>query len=128
MKVAVYGHSFVRDLADLGTSHIYIKNTGVDFKYFFYPGFSFRNFVLQPQLLDCLIPEDPDIVVVILGGNDLKVDVELCNVKIDCEQFYQLLREKVPRAYIVASQIVTRHCSSVNRHGSRQNSCIRNWL
>ena len=118
MKVLIFGHSYVRDLSQLGNRLVNVKELPVHFSYFSYPGFSFSDFLEKPHLLDCLIQEDPDIVVVVLGGNDLKVNVELVQVRENCENFFKLLREKVPRAYLVASQIETRHCETVNRHGS----------
>ena len=118
MSVAVFGHSYVRDLQQLGYSHLVYPNISVPINYFSFPGFGFHNFILNPGLLDNLVSCKPDIVIIFLGGNDIKVNVDINFVKRDCEQFYSILRLRLPKAIFVVSQVVLRHTVSVNRHGT----------
>lgn len=135
MRVCLFGHSYVRDLERLGNFSIYIENTLVSFKYFSFPGFRFRNFLENPSLLDNLISERPDIVVVILGGNDISVNIELKQVKGDCKDFFNLIRSKLSSTFVIASQIEFRHICQINRHGSPSEELYKklanhfnNWL
>ena len=118
MKVSIFGHSYVRDLSRLGHDYLIISDTTIHLDYFSYPGYGFQEFLSNPSLFDNLLQSKPDIVLVILGGNDIKVHVDLSEVKSHCEQFYKLLREKLPNSFIIASQIEVRHLNTVNRHGT----------
>lgn len=62
--------------------------------------------------------ENPDFLIIILGGNDLKVNVELSLVYEDCARFYNILREFLPDSIIIASQIENRFYKCNNRFGS----------
>ena len=119
MKIAVFGHSYVRDIQCLENSdHIYVDGAPFNLKYFSFPGYCFRNFLSDPKLLVNLVAFSPDIVVVILGGNGVNIDSDLGVLKSDCENFYVLLKSKLPQAYVIATQIEHRHLYSVNRHGT----------
>ena len=118
MRVAIFGHSYVRDLQQLGYSHLIYSDVCVPLNFFSFPGSGFHKFILEPSLLDELVSCKPDIVVIFLGGNDIKIDVDLNFVKRDCEQFYAILRLRLPKSTFVVSQIELRHIVSVNRHGT----------
>ena len=86
--------------------------------YFSFPGYGFRNFLDGKHLIADLVTCAPDIVIILLGGNDIKIDVDLNIVKKDCEGFYLLLRSKLPKSFIIASQVEHRHLDVPNRHGT----------
>ena len=108
----------MRDLQRLGHDSLTINGITAHLNYFAYLGYGFKKILSNHRLFDNLIQGKPDIVVVLLGGNDIKVNVEISAVKSDCEKFYKLLREKLPSVFIVASQIEFRHSNTVNRHGT----------
>ena len=103
MKVSIFGHSYVRNLSRLGHDYLIIGGTTIHLGYFSYPGYGFQEFLSNPSLFDNLLQSKPDIMLVILGGNDIKVHVDLSEVKSHCEQFYRLLRDRLHNSFIIAS-------------------------
>ena len=85
--------SVMSDLSRLGHNNLIISGTTIHLNYFSYPGYGFQEFLSNPSLFDNLLQSKPDIVLVVLGGNDIKVHMDLSEVKSNCEQFYKLLRE-----------------------------------
>ena len=118
-KVVIFGHSFVRDIASLGRRVITLSND-VEFclNYLSVPGASFATFLNDNKHFEHLRSLNPDFVIVLLGGNDLRIDTELAEVYKDCTKFYTRLREIVPDSIIIASQIENRFYKSENRFGS----------
>ena len=112
MRVALFGHSYVRDLQnylDRNRLQLCDLRDGIFFQAetFGFPGATFARFVEEPNLLNDLVSFCPDIVCVVLGGNDLKTDYPLTNVRADCRRFYDLLKSRLPNCYIIAGQIVS---------------------
>ena len=135
MKVLILGHSYVRDLERLGNREITVNNILVHLSYLSFPGFRFVDFLQSPKLLDKAISLFPDIILVILGGNDIRTDVDLSVVKDNCRDFFALLCSKFSGSFIIASQIEFRHLKKVNRHSSPAEDLFRklansfnNWL
>ena len=121
MRVALFGHSYVRDLQtylDRNRLQLCDSRDGIFFEAetFCFPGATFSRFVEEPNLLNDLVSFCPDIVCVILGGNDLKTDYPLANVRADCKHFYELLKSRLPNCYIIAGQIESRFHRIPNRH------------
>ena len=83
-----------------------------------FSGASFTTFLKHTNHFESLKAFEPDIVVVILGANDLKASVELSEIYDQCTKFYCLLREFLPKAFIIASQIENRFYSANNRFDS----------
>ena len=118
MRVAIFGHSYVRDLKQLGFSHLIFEDFDVPVDYFDFPGSGFHDFILNPSLLDKLVIYNPTVIVIFLGGNDLKVNLDLDIVKHNCSQFYSVLRLRLPNSVFITSQVEYRHLKSTNRHGT----------
>ena len=118
MKVGVIGHSYVRDIQQLGFTNLVYGDLKVPIKYFAFPGFGYRNFILDPSLLDSLIEYQPEVTVVFLGGNDIKENVDLNCIKSDCDQFFSILRLRLPESVFVVSHVEIRHLKETNRHGT----------
>ena len=111
MKALIIGHSYVRDLRSfLKHESEVILPTGnsVELVYSFVPGATFETFLDRPEILDNSVYLNPDIVIVILGGNDLKSDVDLSFVKDKCYHFFKILKSKFPEAILIGSQIESR--------------------
>ena len=135
MKVLIFGHSYVRDLERLGHKEITVNNISLQLAYLSFPGFRFVDLLQNPELLDKAISLDPDIIIVILGGNDIRTDIDLSEVRDNCRNFFTLLRSRLPGVFIIASQIEFRHLREVNRHGTPAEDLFRklansfnNWL
>ena len=121
MRVALFGHSYVRDLKnhlDRNRLKLCDFRDGISFEAetFSFPGATFSSFINNPHLLNNLTSFCPDIVCVILGGNDLKTDYPLASVRKDCKQFYELLKSRIPHCYIIAGQIESRFHQISNRY------------
>ena len=69
-------------------------------------------------MLSKIFESPPEILVVFLGGNDIRVNVDLLRVRQDCREFFLLLRRHLPNTFIVASQIEPRYLDSTNRFGT----------
>ena len=116
-EVCIFGHSYVRDLAQVGKHEILVSDNIFHLNYITVPGATFETFLNNETYFENLKSLKPDFVVVILGGNDLKADVDLyVNYKC-CTRFYKTLRDKVPGAVIIASQIENRFYTEDNRFG-----------
>lgn len=118
MKVGVIGHSYVRDLQRLDYSNLVYGDLKVPINYFAFPGFGYRNFILNPSLLDSLVEYHPEVTVIFLGGNDIKEQVDLNCVKSDCEKFFSILKLRLPDSKFVVSHVEIRHLEETNSHGT----------
>lgn len=105
MKVCVFGHSYVRDIATLGNNSVKIGNTNLDITYLPFPGATFSTFLNHKHLLRNLVNLDPEIVLVILGGNDIFNNIDTANLHKLCRLFYNLLRSLLPSSKIIASHL-----------------------
>ena len=121
MKAVIIGHSYVRDLK----SHITVNSAklvklpdGSDLELYFsfVPGATFETYLNQPGLLEFVSQINPEIIVVVLGGNDIHCDVNLSSVKNNCYQFFKLLKSKFPSAFLIGSQIESRFIEPGDRY------------
>ena len=119
MIVTIAGHSYVRDLynnySNSCLNDLKINSVNLNFKFIYSPGGKFSTFINNECLFDQIVESKPDILLVILGGNDLATDVELSKIKSDCSEFYNLLRQNLASTYIICSQIESRFLLRENR-------------
>ena len=87
-------------------------------KFLPFPGATFCTFIDNPALFERIKETNPDFVIVILGGNDLKANIELSHIYDRCKSFYTTLRSYLPNSWIIASQIENRFYHPQNRFGS----------
>ena len=115
-RITFIGHSYVKELAKR-KFELMLNNMNVIPEYIGVPGGTFKTFLYHPQYLQALKDSQPDIVVVILGGNDLKSLAGLEKNFEECAQFYGILHETVPCDILIASQVETRFYRRNNRFG-----------
>ena len=116
MKLAVFGHSYVRDLSTLQHFRLeFGSELYLEVSYFCFAGARFTTFLTNPDLLSDLVAYGPDCLVVIVGGNDFSSHVPLSDICKNCKEFYKLLREKLPKAKIYATQVELRFYKTPNR-------------
>lgn len=136
MKLLIFGHSYVRDISNLGRLSFEVENTKVSVKYIYYPGAGYEKILNNPSiLLDSLENYKPDILVTILGGNSItkyKSNTELFEL---CKCFYKLIRDNCPDLIIIPAQIELRFYSEENRFNSPtesdyryQRNCLNKFL
>ena len=114
MKIALVGHSFVRDLESHG-SPLALAH---DFAFFWKPGSCFDFWSRYPRQLQLCVNFAPDIIYVILGSNSIVDSIPLCETKQNAKELYRLLREELPGAFIVQCEIEDRYLSVVNYKGT----------
>ena len=141
--VTVIGHSHVRDLRFFSevnhNDEIVLPNGNIiQLEFCFISGATFLTFLENSEVLDTFAESNPDIVLIILGGNDLKKDVELVGIKKKCRTFYSLIKSKFPNSYIICTQIESRFIepgdkyekfgSPYSEHFSKISVYFNKWL
>lgn len=117
MKVLLLGHSYVRDLKQFIDSPI-IKvksNLYLELEFLTIPGSTFETFINSLSYLEKATNLSPDIIIIILGGNDIKINVPLQHIYHSCKEFFKLIKNKLPNAYCIVSQIEDRYHTHINR-------------
>ena len=118
MKIAILGHSYVRDLATLGNFSTSIQQQDFEIQYFSFPGARYSKFLADTRLLDGLIHESPEFLVVILAGNSILHKFDNKTIYDQCKQFYTYLRQKLPNTIIISAQVELRYYSPNNSWGA----------
>ena len=71
----------------------------------------------SPQYFSALLDENPDVIIVILGGNDFTNKSLLSDICDNSTAFYKILKEKLPNAKVFATQVELRYYKARNRFG-----------
>lgn len=117
MKVAILGHSYVRDLSRLGHQTITLDDNSVaEVAYFAFPGAKYVTFLNDPDLLTEAFAYRPDFFIIILAGNSFSVYNTNSEVYDQCTQFYERVKQNCPTSVIVAAQAELRFNNSSFRH------------
>ena len=114
-NITFFGHSYVRDLARLGHKTLLIDNIQYKIEYIASPGITFQTFLKNPAFFQRLQVSKPDFTFVILGGNDLRMNINLQNIFDDCQAFHRMDKDYVPNSCIIASEIENRFYEPNNR-------------
>ena len=72
MRVAVIGHSYVRDLGNYGKKHPNEIPSKIKLTFFSQPGADYLKLLQRDQLFAKVGEFDPHIVICILIGNEIK--------------------------------------------------------
>ena len=115
MKILVFGHSYVRDLASLRVDSLNWQSQTLRIEYKSFPGAGYERFLDSPALLESLLTSKPDIIIVILGGNSITRDIVNHELQARCKRFYQLLRQSAPNAILIPAQVELRRYSPNRR-------------
>lgn len=118
MKVLVFGHSYVRDLQNLGVKCMKYEQQTVEIDYKYFSGANYSTFLSDNSPLLQSIAHKPEVIVVILGGNSISRDVTNFELFKQCRAFYKLLRDNLPHSRIIAAQIELRFYDTPNRFGA----------
>ena len=119
-NITFFGRSYVRDLAKLGHKTLLIDNVQYKLEYIASPGATFQTFLREPAFFQRLQESEPDFTFVILGGNDLKMNINLQDIFDDCQVFYRMVKDYVPNSCIIASEIENRFYKPNNRWGWKE--------
>ena len=111
MKLLLFGHSYVRDLSNLGILNFRVNQFDISVKYLYWPGAGYKKFLDNPSLIAEAVKYKPDIVVVILGGNSIRRDIGNHELFDHCRKFYTILRDLTPDSLIIPAQVQLRRYS-----------------
>ena len=116
MKVALLGHSFVRDLE----AHARASASGSAhaFAYFWKPGSCFNHWLNWPSQLRECITFNPDIIYIVLGSNSIVESILLCETKQNAKSFYKALKEALPSTLIIQCEVESRYLCYPNSRGT----------
>ena len=125
-KVLIFGHSYARELAGVGPWDIVVTGAeGQEYQLAFefrgYPGRDYGWLLENPQKIEEIRDLNPDIVVVILGGNSITAALSNTEICHQAAEFYTLLKAAAkPACLKLAVQIESRFVAPGNRHGAPQ--------
>jgi len=117
IKVALLGHSYVKYLPQHMDSPFSNEN-GTEFhcNYFYRSGATFAS-MINDDILQEIREFHPDIILVIMGGNDIKDDVDNKKIYDRCLDFYKKIQEDVPAAAVIAAEVEMRFYEEGNNWG-----------
>ena len=139
MKVLVYGHSYVRDLHHKchWENEILVNQTRepVEYHFRYFPGKDYGYLLQKEGEFGAVSAINPDIIVVVLGGNSIVASNSNDKIRALILEFYTKLREALPNAVIIAAQIEPRFNTPGNRHGApeadefnRRRTVLNNYM
>lgn len=124
MNILLFGHSYVRDLSRFGNWDREVElATGekvwAEFQFMAYPDVDYAYFLDHPEEMSQIQELDPDVIIVILGGNSVTSDLSNSQIKEKAFAFYTLLKTAVrPECIKLAMQIEPRFESPGNSRGA----------
>ena len=124
MRVLIFGHSYVRDLLALGDWNRQVRlSTGklvdLEFLFRYYSGKDFDYFLDKPEPFQAIKDLNPDMIVVILGGNLIVNGISNSNIKLMADNFYCHLQKFLrPDCVRFAAQVEPRFVISGNNYGT----------
>ena len=65
-----------------------------------------------------MLQQNPEVIVLLLGSNDIKVHVPLQSVKNHAIDLYRRIKEVVSNSKLYTVEIEERYLKQTNRHGS----------
>ena len=82
------------------------------------PGGTYLDFVSDFEEFEPLLKENPEVVVLLLGSNDIKVHVPLQTVKDHAVNLYSKIKLGAPNSKLYIVEIEDRFLDRTNRHGT----------
>ena len=125
MKLLIVGHSYVRELRRQGSWHLNLKlklaqgeEQPCDVIFQEYPGKDYRFFLDNRNLFSKIGEVNPDIIVIILGGNSIVESKTNPEITQEIREFYGLLNGMLNGCLRLAVQIEPRFPIPNNPHGA----------
>ena len=123
MKVLVFGHSYVRDLCHLKPKlrnvAIPAINTVAEVFYRYYPGKDYDYFGSHPEEFDYIQTLQPDIFIVVFGGNLIVEDNSNSYNKQVCQVFFEDVKKYLPsHCKVLVGEVEHRFCAPNNYWGA----------
>ena len=119
LKVAILGHSYVRDLESLSIYEGFLNdNTPYEIKYFFEADSCFDFWLNWPQILHDCIEFQPNILFVVLGSNSLVENVRVSFIKRKAQIFFEIIKNNLPNVKLVPCQVENRYLKTSSPSGT----------
>lgn len=115
INIAFFGHSYIRDLKLLYKENINDSEFRLNFNYFFKPGLTVGRCLSNQGFLEALLLSSPDIVFIFLGGNDLRIDINIHDTIFNYKNLVTLIVERLPEACVICSYIEPRFAPASDR-------------
>ena len=123
MKVLIFGHSYVEHLKELGNWNRNLtlengKGVGLEFEFRGYRGKDFDFFLENDRVFNVVSEVNPDIIVVIIGGNSIVDSVTNSEIKKKSCLFFRKLNNFLSGGCIrLVAQVEPRY-SKTNKFGT----------
>lgn len=109
VRLFILGHSYVRDLEDkIKIRSFDLCNYKVVIQYFPLPGATFHRFIQRSDWKQHLLNFKADIVLVVLGGNDISKEISNSEIQGKFKELCQILHNLPRRLIILFSEIEKR--------------------
>ena len=90
-------------------------NSQVSLHFTFSAGCKLTHYICNPHLLLAAKNFNPDVIIAIIGGNDIVNSISTEDLHKNCRDFYTFLRSEFPNSKIVGSQVELRFYNQNNR-------------
>ena len=114
-RVAIMGHSYVRQLANMEKTTMDVRNFIFKMRYFHHSGASYDTFLQNDEWFREIAKYEPHYVVVILAGNSISSDAGRQVVRSQCAEFYRRLKYNLPNTIIISAQCEMRYYQAGNK-------------
>ena len=124
IRVTLVGHSYVRRLRDYrigqgdDESRLTVDGTEMQLSYVFQGGVNFKFFNSSGSHKTEIIKSNPEVIVVILGGNGVSSGTDIPLVSAEMRKFHAWLREVCPEAITIASESEPRFDKNPDQRGN----------
>ena len=116
MKLLIIGHSYVSGLESLNISNFTIGNTSIEVKYLYKSGGDYYSILYETDLIEQAVEYEPDFILAIVAGNSIHNNVTNDIIYAQIKVFYKTLRNRLPEAKLMASQVELRFYKANNYH------------
>ena len=135
-RVAFIGHSYCRDLSRLNPfSNALGSGQFFDHEFFYVPGSNVKDWSSHPKQLENVIRYEPNIIVLILGGNYLLNHVSNAEWKDKYQKLIDIIKIRIESCRIIAVEIESRFVKNHNAFNApteegfnARKKTLNNWL
>lgn len=118
VKVAVLGHSYVRDLRSVFNYDLDPSECAIDFRFFFKPGATVRGVSINDTFIRNCLEWEPQILCLILGGNDIRWDWDIKETFEIYKSLCLKIKERLPNLVLICSTVEPRFALENRRHNT----------
>ena len=123
LNVLVIGHSWVRDLDRFWSEgstpyQVVHEDCSLNIQTYARPGGTYPDLIRHFGDFEPSLSQAPDVVVLLLGSNDIKVHVPISNIRDQAVTLFKKIKEVTPNSKLYIIEIEDRYLDRENRHGT----------